>query len=126
MTPSVLVTSRPLRTPSRLPHHKHGSAHDGIHAPCRKPVAAHIHGRLARPGRPTKPYQVRTTSCVLPFRQTGKAACLPADYLLAPQYAFHSLFLSLEASSTLPLCHRLEHHFRSTQVPQTSPAYIPT
>eukprot|EP00955_Chlamydomonas_euryale_P040467 351703-Chlamydomonas_euryale.AAC.6 len=61
-----------------------------------KPVATHIHGRLARPSRPTKPYQVYTTSCVLQVRQTGKAACLPAgnragappDYLVAPQYAF--------------------------------------
>eukprot|EP00955_Chlamydomonas_euryale_P080327 363411-Chlamydomonas_euryale.AAC.9 len=35
MTPSVLVTSRPLRIPSRLPHSEQGSAHSGIHAPCR-------------------------------------------------------------------------------------------
>eukprot|EP00955_Chlamydomonas_euryale_P058940 357241-Chlamydomonas_euryale.AAC.27 len=35
MTPSVIVTSRPLRTPSHLPHSEHGSAHGGIHAPCR-------------------------------------------------------------------------------------------
>eukprot|EP00955_Chlamydomonas_euryale_P039087 351297-Chlamydomonas_euryale.AAC.7 len=48
-------------------------------------------------------------------RQTSKVACPPTenrastlpDCLVAPQYAFLSLFLCSRASSALPLCHPL-------------------
>eukprot|EP00955_Chlamydomonas_euryale_P079277 363276-Chlamydomonas_euryale.AAC.9 len=95
MTPSVLVTSRPLRTPSRLPHSEHGSAHGGIHAPCRASLMRPTltAGLLHLVGLPSP---TKCGRCMLQVRQTGKAACLPTgnragappDYLVAPLYAF--------------------------------------
>eukprot|EP00955_Chlamydomonas_euryale_P088998 364428-Chlamydomonas_euryale.AAC.9 len=70
MAPSVLVTSRPLRTLSRLPLSEHGSAHGGIHAPCRASLLRPTltAGLLGLVGLPSR------TKCGLPHACSGKQA----------------------------------------------------
>eukprot|EP00955_Chlamydomonas_euryale_P036377 350419-Chlamydomonas_euryale.AAC.4 len=83
MTPCVLVASPPLRSPSRRPRSEHGNAQGAYtRAVSRKPVVAHIHGRPARPGRPTEPYQANGQGRLPTSREPSRR--LPALFRRAP------------------------------------------